>query len=366
MPKKLGPDWVLFLVTLVLAIFGIVMVFSSSAVMAKEVHGNPNYFSFKQLLAATLGLALMFLIMKVDYRKYRKPILVFSILSVAIGTLVLVYFLAPSANAHRWIQFPGISFQPSELAKIALVFFLAYFLEKQKGQVNNIQFTLAPIAVVAGLLAVLIVMEPDLGTVVAMMLTAAVLLFVAGLDVRWFAVSAVLSTPILYILIFSEKYKYRLGRITTFLHPSADPLGAGYHINQSLISVGSGGIFGLGYMEGKQKLFFLPEAHTDFIYAVIGEELGLIGTIAILVLFSIFLWRGVRTAVKAPDAFGFYLGLGITMMVAIQAFINMSVVLALMPTKGIPLPFLSYGGSSFVIMLASVGILLNISQHSSS
>src|SRR5262249_3393059 len=154
---------------------------------------NPNYFSFKQLLAATLGLASMFLIMKVDYRKYRKPIIVFSVLSVAIATLVLVYFLAPAANAHRWIQFPGLSFQPSELAKIALVFFLAYFLEKQKGQVNNIQFTLAPIAIVSGLLALLIVMEPDLGTVVAMLLTAAVLLFVAGLDVRWFAVSAVLS-----------------------------------------------------------------------------------------------------------------------------------------------------------------------------
>src|SRR6185436_17386973 len=254
MPKKLGPDWVLFLVTLALAIFGVVMVFSSSAVMAKEVHGNPNYFSFKQLMAATLGLALMFLIMKVDYRKYRNPMVVFSILAVAIVTLVLVYFLAAAANTHRWIQFPGFSFQPSELAKVALIFFLAYFLEKQKGQINNIQFTLLPIAIVAGLLAVLIVMEPDLGTVVAMLMTAAVLLFVAGLDVRWFAVFAILSTPILYVLIFSEKYKYRFDRITAFLHPGADPLGAGYHINQSLISVGSGGIFGLGYMEGKQKL----------------------------------------------------------------------------------------------------------------
>ena len=363
MAKKLRPDWVLFMVTLVLAIFGVVMVFSSSVVTAKEVMGNPNYFSFKQLIAATIGLAVMFVLMKIDYHLYRKPVIVFSALSMAVALLVVVYFLAATAHTHRWIQFPVISFQPSELAKLATVFFLAYFLEKRKGEINNIKFTLVPIAVIVGVLAVLIVKEPDLGTAVAMLLTASVLLFVAGLDLRWFAMCAILAVPAFYFLVF--RVKWRWDRIMAFLHPEADPLRTGYHAIQSLISVGSGGIFGLGFMEGKQKLFFLPEAHTDFIFAVIGEELGLIGTCSVLLFFMVFLWRGLRTSVKAPDLFGFYLALGITMMVCVQAFINMSVVLTLMPTKGIPLPFLSYGGSSFVIMLAAVGILLNVSQQSS-
>ncbi|HLQ78871.1 MAG TPA: putative peptidoglycan glycosyltransferase FtsW, partial [Terriglobia bacterium] len=255
-----------------------------------------------------------------------------------------------------------MSIQPSELAKLALIFFLAYFIEKRKGQINNIQFTLAPIAIIVGMLALLIVKEPDLGTAIAIVLTTSVLLFVAGLDLRWFGMLGVLAVPAFYFLVY--RVNWRWDRIMAFLHPSADPRGIGWHIGQSLISVGSGGILGLGYMEGKQKLFFLPEAHTDFIFAVIGEELGLIGTCAVLALFMVFLWRGLRASVKAPDTFGFYLGLGITMMVCLQAFINMSVVLALVPTKGIPLPFLSYGGSSFVVMLAAVGILLNVSQQS--
>jgi len=362
MVKRLRPDWVLFLTTLVLAIFGVVMVFSSSAIMAKVRFGDPNYFSFRQLAAATLGLAVMFVVMKIDYHLYRKPVVVFSVLSLAVALLVVVYFLAGRANTHRWIQIEGFSFQPSELAKLALIFFLAYFLEKRKGQINNIQFTLAPVAMIVGLLALLIVKEPDLGTAVALMLTAAVLLFVAGLDFRWFALPAVLSLPAFYFLVY--RVPWRWDRIMAFLHPTADPKKTGYHIIQSTISVGSGGILGLGYMAGKQKLFFLPEAHTDFIFAVVGEELGLIGTCAILLLFVTFLWRGLRTSVRAPDQFGFYLALGITMMVCVQAFINMSVVLALMPTKGIPLPFLSYGGSSFVVMLVAAGILLNVSQQS--
>ena len=361
MARKLRPDWILFLVTLSLAIFGVVMVFSSSAVTAQEKLG-PNFYSFKQLMAATLGFAVMFVLMKVDYHHYRRPALVFSALSVAVALLVIVYFVAASAKVHRWIQLPGMSVQPSELAKLALVFFLAYFLEKQKGQINNIQFTLAPIAIIVGMLAVLIVKEPDLGTAIAIVLTTSVLLFVAGLDLRWFGMLAVLAIPAFYFLVFRVGWRWE--RIMAFLNPGANPRGAGYHPMQSLISVGSGGILGLGFMEGKQKLFFLPEAHTDFIFAVIGEELGLIGTCAVLLLFMVFLWRGLRASIKAPDTFGFYLALGLTMMVCLQAFINMSVVLALVPTKGIPLPFLSYGGSSFVVMLAAVGILLNVSQQS--
>jgi len=363
MARKLRPDWVLFIITLSLVIFGVVMVFSSSAVLAKADHENPNYFSFKQIVAAVLGLAIMFVVMKVDYHLYRKPAVVFTVLSSAVALLVLVFFFAKVARTHRWIQISPISFQPSELAKLALIFFLAYFLEKRKGQINDIQFTLAPVAIIVGVLALLIVKEPDLGTAIALLLTASILLFVAGLDLKWFAIPAAMSVPAFYLLVYRVPWRWE--RIMAFLHPDADPQKFGYQINQSLLSIGSGGILGLGYMEGKQKLFFLPQAHTDFIFAVVGEELGLIGAFAILALFVVFLWRGLRTSAKAPDMFGFYLALGITMMVCVQAFINISVVLALVPTKGIPLPFLSYGGSSFVVMLASVGILLNVSQQSS-
>ena len=363
MARKLKPDRFLFLTTLVLVGFGLAMVFSSSAVTAEEKFGDPNYFSFKQLIAAALGLAVMFVVMKIDYHFYRHPAVIFSVLAAVVGLLVLVFFLPAAANTHRWINLPGLSLQPSELAKLALIFFLAYFLEKRKTNINHIMFTLVPIAVVVAILAGLIVLQPDLGTAVTLLATAGILLFVAGLDLRWIAVSAIFAIPAFYLLVF--RVRYRRERILAFMDPWQDPLGRGFQIIQSLVSVGAGGIAGLGYMEGKQKLFYLPEAHTDFIYAVVGEELGLIGTATVLLLFVLFLWRGLRASLRAPDLFGFYLALGITMMVCVQAFVNMSVVLSLLPTKGIPLPFLSYGGSSFVVMLASVGILLNVSQQSS-
>jgi len=363
MARKLKPDRILFFVTLTLVAFGVAMVFSSSAVMAKEKFGDPNYFAFKQLLAATIGFAVMFIVMKVDYHAYRHPGLVFSMLALVVALLVLVFFLASQAATHRWIVLPGFSFQPSELGKLALIFFLAYFLERRQSEINDVKFTLLPIAVIVGLLATLVVAEPDLGTALSMVLVTATLLFVAGLDVRWYAFSLMAAVPIFYFLVYRVSWRY--DRILAFLHPWDDPLGKGFQIIQSLISVGGGGVLGVGYMEGKQKLFYLPEAHTDFIYSVVGEEMGLIGTLGVLILFGVFLWRGLRAATHAPDPFGFYLALGITAMVCIQAFINMSVVLGLMPTKGIPLPFLSYGGSSFVVMLAAVGILLNVSQQSS-
>ena len=363
MARKLKPDRILFLVTLVLVGFGVAMVFSSSAIVAKERFGDPNYFSFKQLISATLGLAIMFVVMKIDYHTYRHPVVVFSALAIVVALLVLVFFLATSANTHRWIQFSGFSLQPSEMAKLALIFFLAYFLEKRKGRANDLAFTLVPIAVIVSVLAGLIVLQPDLGTAVSLIAISVVLLFVAGLDLRWIAASIIFVVPAFYLLVF--RVRYRRERILAFLNPWGEPLGRGFQIIQSLFSIASGGIAGLGFMEGKQKLFYLPEAHTDFIFAVVGEELGLIGTSALLGLFGVFFWRGVRASMRAPDLFGFYLALGITLMVCVQAFTNMSVVLGLLPTKGIPLPFLSYGGSSFVVMLAAVGILLNVSQQSS-
>ncbi len=363
MAKKLTPDRFLFLVTLALVGFGVAMVFSSSAIMAKEKFGDPNYFAFKQLVSAMLGLAVMFIVMKVDYHLYSRPAIVFSTLAIVVALLVFVIFLAASANTHRWIQLPGFNIQPSELAKLALIFFLAYFLEKRNGKVNDITFTLVPIGVIVAILAGLIVLQPDLGTAVSLLVVSVTLLFVAGLDPRWLALSTIFALPVFYLLVF--RVKYRRERILAFMNPWEQPLGRGFQIIQSLLSVASGGVLGMGYMEGKQKLFYLPEAHTDFIFAVVGEELGMIGTCAVLILFGLFFWRGVRAAINARDLFGFYLGLGITTMICVQAFINMSVVLGLLPTKGIPLPFLSYGGSSFVVMLAAVGILLNVSQQSS-
>ena len=360
MAKKLKSDRILFFVTLVLVGFGVAMVFSSSAIVAQEKYGDPNYFSFKQVIFAMLGLAVMFVVMKIDYHAYRHPAVVFSALAIVVALMVLVFFLPSSANTHRWIQFGGFSMQPSELAKLALIFFLAYFHEKRKGKVNDLRYTLIPIAVVVAILAGLVELQKDLGTAMALLAISGVLLFIAGLDARWIAATIIFAAPTLYLLV--SRVGYRRERILAFLDPWQDPQGRGFQIIQSLYSVSSGGIAGLGFMEGKQKLFYLPEAHTDFIFAVVGEEIGLIGTCAVLMLFSVFLWRGLRTSMRAPDVFGFYLALGITMMICVQAFINMSVVLGLMPTKGIPLPFLSYGGSSFVVMLAGVGILLNVSE----
>ena len=364
MPKTLKPDHALFFTTLALVALGVAMVFSASTSMAQDRFGDANYFWGRQLMAGALGMAILFVIMKLDYHVYQRPAFVFSVLAAVIGLCVVVFFLPAVRGTHRWIQFPGMSFQPSETAKLALVAFLAYFLEKRKGRINEVQ-TLVPIGVVVAFLAGLIILQNDLGTALALIATTAVLLYVAGLNMKWIGISALAALPVGYIafyfLVFLVPYRWK--RILAFWNPEADPQGFGFQIIQSLTAVGTGGIRGLGYMEGKQKLFYLPDAHTDFIFAVIGEELGLIGALLVLAMFGLFLWRGLRASNRAPDLFGFYLALGITVTVCVQAFLNMSVVLGIVPNKGIPLPFLSYGGSSFVVMLTAVGILLNVSQQ---
>lgn len=364
MPKTLKPDHALFLTTLALVAFGVAMVFSASTVFAQERFHDANYFWLRQLMAGALGMSILFVIMKLDYHVYQKPAVVFTGLSIVVGLCVVVFFLPATRNTHRWIQLPGISLQPSEMAKLALIAFLAYFLEKRKGKINEVQ-TLVPIGVIVGSLVGLVVLQKDLGTALALLSTAAVLLYVAGLNMKWIGIGALAALPVGYIafyfLVFLEPWRWK--RILAYWDPAADPLGYGFQILQSLTAVGTGGVLGLGYMEGKQKLFYLPDAHTDFIFAVVGEELGLVGTVLVLSFFALFFWRGIRASNRAPDLFGSYLALGITMTVCVQAFLNMSVVLGLVPNKGIPLPFLSYGGSSFVVMLAAVGILLNVSQQ---
>src|ERR1017187_7298955 len=331
MAKRVSVDRWLFTVTMLLVFVGLVMVFSASAVMARERFGSPYAFLSKQLIWAVGGLLAMVVTMRVDYRRYKHPALVFSLMGFTTLLLISVFFLDRSHNTHRWIHAGGFSLQPSELAKPVLVFLG------------------------------LIVLQPDLGTAIACAAIAACILYVAGMRMRYFAYAFGASLVPLYFLIF--QVSFRRARILAFLNPYADSQKTGFHIIQSLIAVGTGGVTGTGLMEGKQKLFYLPEPHTDFIFAVTAEELGLVGAMFVVALFAIFLWRGMRASRRTEDVFGRYLAVGITSMVVLQAFINISVVLGMMPTKGIPLPLVSYGGSSLFVTLACVGVLLNITKQ---
>ena len=361
MAKRVSVDRWLFTVTMLLVFVGLVMVFSASAVMARERFGSEYAFLSKQLIWAVAGLAAMVVTMRIDYRRYKHPALVFSLMGFTTLLLISVFFLDRSHNTHRWIHAGGFSFQPSELAKPILILFLAYFLESRAKSIDDWRNTLLPAAAPVVVCLGLIVLQPDLGTAIACAGIAACILYVAGMRMRYFGYSFAASLVPLYFLIFHVSF--RRARILAFLNPYADSQKTGFHIIQSLIAVGTGGVTGTGLMEGKQKLFYLPEPHTDFIFAVTAEELGLVGALFVVALFAIFLWRGMRASWRTEDLFGRYLAVGITSMVVLQAFINISVVLGLMPTKGIPLPLVSYGGSSLFVTLACVGVLLNITKQ---
>lgn len=365
MPRSVQPDRQLFGVTLALCLFGAVMVFSASAITARDEYGHGYYFLVRQLLWVVLGILGMFALMKLDYRKLRQPRVVFTGLSIVLVMLIAVFFLDRSHDTHRWIRLGPFSLQPSELAKLVIIFYLAWFLEVRRSPggagVNNFSRTLLPAGGTVLLLVALVYKEPDLGTACMIFFIAAVMLFISGLSYRYIVGALLVAIPAAYIAIASVAY--RLQRVQTFFSPGSDPQGHGFQLLQSLIAVGSGGFTGVGLMESRQKLFFLPEAHTDFIFSVICEELGFIGAVVLIALFAVYGWRGFVAAMKAPDEFGRLLGIGITTMVVGQALINLSVVLGLLPTKGIPLPFISYGGSSLIGMLLATGVLLNISQH---
>jgi cell division protein FtsW len=363
MARKLKTDKLLFLATLLLVCASVVMVYSASAVLAMDRYQQPYLFLMKQLTWAVLGLFLFFAVMRVDYHHYREPVAIWSMLALVGLALVAVLFSRPINGTTRWFALGGIGVQPSELAKLAAIVFAAAILERRMDRIEEASHTLLPIAVVVGGMAGLILLQPDFGTAVSLVAIIAAMVFAAGLPWRYLVGLALVGIPAVLFVLLSADYRRR--RVLAFLNPWEDPLGDGFQIIQSLIAVGTGGIFGRGLMGGVQKLFYLPEPHTDFIFAVISEELGLVGATAILVCFWIITWRGLRTAVRAPDRFGTFLALGLTMMVAIQAFINMSVVLGLMPTKGIPLPLVSAGGSSLLITLVGMGMLVNVSQHSS-
>lgn len=365
MPRSLQADQKLFGITLALSIVGAVMVFSASAATARDQYGNGYHFLIRQLLWVVLGIGGMLALMKFDYRKLKQPRVIFIGLSVTLLLLMAVSLLDRSHDTHRWIRMGPLSFQPSEFAKIVVICFLAWFLEsrseEQGAGVNNFRHTLLPALGTVLLIVGLVYKEPDMGTACMILFIAAVMLFVAGLSYRYMAAALLAVLPVIYFAITSVPY--RLRRVETFFSPESDPQGHGFQLLQSLIAVGSGGFRGVGLMESRQKLFFLPEAHTDFIFSVICEELGFIGAIVLIGLFAMYGWRGFVAAMKAPDQFGKLLGVGIVTMVVGQALVNLSVVLGLLPTKGIPLPFVSYGGSSLLGVLLATGVLLNISQH---
>jgi cell division protein FtsW len=351
----------MFFTTVLLIVAGLVMVFSASAVVAQERFHSPYAFVGKQALWALLGVLMMLILMHVDYNLYKSTRFIYPALCVTTLLLVMVYFFPGSHNTHRWIRFGGLfTFQPSEIAKPVLVLFLAWFLHTRLGDLRDFKRTLLPAAIMPLVFAVLIVCEPDLGTALVLAGVTAMMLFVAGLEWKYLAIAAGAALPILAAFLFLVPWRHR--RLLVFLSPDADPQGAGFHINQSLIAVGTGGLTGRGYMEGMQKLFYLPEASTDFIFANIAEELGFIGAIAIVLLFVVFGVRGLRAAFRSQDPFARLTAFGITTAILLQAFFNISVVLALLPTKGIPLPLISSGGTSVFVTLASIGILLNITK----
>jgi cell division protein FtsW len=361
MARKLYPDKWLFVATIGLALFGLVMVYSASAITAERENGTQFYYVYKQAMWTGLGLVVMFGTMHMDYGWLRNRRLVAGLLIVTVLMLLAVFAFPRINGAHRWIKLSKFSIQPSEISKLVLAIFLAYFLEMRAGEEGSFWKTFIPAGFITGLLVVLIVAEPDLGTAVMLATIFVVVIYAAGarlLHLGMAAAPALLGFAALLIFV-----PFRVRRMTAFLDPWADPQGTSYQVVQSLISIGSGGVHGLGFAQGKQKLFFLPFAHSDFIFAVVGEELGLPGALGVVLIFGLFLWRGIRTALRAPDRFGMLLSLGLVTSIVAQALFNISVVLAIVPTKGIPLPFISYGGSSMVPTLAAVGILLNISQY---
>jgi cell division protein FtsW len=363
MARKLYPDKWLFLATVGLALFGLVMVYSASAITAQRENGTQFYYVAKQAIWTGIGLVAMFVAMQLDYGWLRNRRIVYGLLIITALMLLMVFGFSPINGARRWIKLSRFSIQPSEIAKLTLTIFLAYFLEQHAGEEGSLLKTFVPCAFVTGVFVLLVVAEPDLGTALMLAVIFVVVIYTAGarlLHLGMAAAPALIGLAGLLLFV-----PWRIRRLTAFLHPWADPQGSGYQVVQSLIAVGSGGAHGLGFAQGKQKLFFLPFAHSDFIFAVVGEELGLAGALGVVLLFGLFLWRGIRTALRAPDRFGMLLSLGLVTGIVAQALFNISVVLAMVPTKGIPLPFISYGGSSMVPTLAAAGILLNISQYAS-
>lgn len=378
MAQKLRTDWILFSTVVLMVLFGAIMIYSASSVVADIRMGSSYYFAIRQVIWIALAIPLMMFLKRLNYRKLQTPAVAFTSMGLVMILLVAAYVADP--RQHRWIRFPMIGgLQPAELAKPAIALFLAYFIALRSRAINS-RYTLLPAIIALGFITAAVVVA-DLGTPIVLVSTAAVMFLVAGLERRYIVIAGIVAIFACCAAVAAKPY--RLARVISFVDPQFkivdkyDKNGwirgqmkktitakdTNYQIEQAKIAVGSGGPLGLGLMQGRQKLFYLPESHTDMIYAVIGEEFGLFGGVAVMIGFLIVLWRGIRATVLIPDEFGRYLALGVTTMLVIQAFFNISVVLGMVPPKGIPLPMISFGGSSLLVTLASLGILLNISEH---
>jgi cell division protein FtsW len=351
----------LFTVSVILICIGIVMIYSASSIYAWEKYKDGFFFLKRHISFLGIGIFLAFLAMSADYRKFRrfaKPLLVSAL-------IMLILVLIPGigrevSGARRWFRLKFISFQPSELAGMAMIIYMADFIARKGGMIKQFVKGFLPPMCILGFCILLILMQPDLGSALAIAMVVFIMLFVAGVRGPYLLSTFLASLPVLYVLIFSVPY--RRMRILAFLNPWLDPKGSGFQIIQSQIALGSGGAFGVGLGHSKQKLFYLPAAHTDFIFSIIGEELGLLGTLGIIILFMIFIQQGLKIIKNVADRFGYFLALGIVLMISLKAIINIGVSCGILPTKGLPLPFISYGGSSFMFDIVSVGILINIAR----
>lgn len=355
-------DFWLLTVTILLVAIGVTMVYSSSAMLATEKYGDSYYFLKKEFLFVVVGFALMALAIKIPYKFYRK--FTYPILGLSVAALVLTFvpgIRAEISGAARWIRVGSFTIQPSEFVKLSIIIFLAYSLAKKAKKIKTFTVGYLSNLIVVGAAVFLVLAGRDFGSAMLIALISGILLFIAGVRYTYLFASLLASLPVVYVAVASVEYRRR--RIMAFLDPWADRYGSGFQMIQSFVAFSQGGITGQGLGEGRQKLFYLPEAHTDFIASVLGEELGLIGVVTVILLFAIFAWRGFKIAVKAPDRFSKYLAYGITIYISLQAILNLLVVMGFFPTKGMVLPFISYGGSALLTMLLATGILLNVSSY---
>ena len=358
--RPYGFDKPLFFTTLIMIAMGLIMVYSSSAILASEKHENSFHFFINQSIAAGIGIILIFLMMPIRKPFFQNFYFVHGLLIFSFALLVLCLLMPALANTNRWIQFFGLRFQPSELAKISLILFFASYFNRKKEKLNEFQTLIFPLTVLF-LFILLIIKEPDYGTALLIFIICSIMLFIGGVKFKHLCYLGTLFLGLFAFYLFQASY--RIDRVFTFLSPAKDPQGAGFQSIQSKLAVGSGGFFGVSIGESTQKLFFLPCAHTDYIYAILGEEIGFIGAIFTLLLFFVFFWRGLVISQRAPNFFSQIVAAGLTMAIFSQALLNISIVLGLGPPTGIPLPLISFGRSSLICTLFSIGILLNISQR---
>jgi cell division protein FtsW len=359
---KSSYDGVLLLITFALLGIGLIMLYSSSSIIAQQRFGDSMYFVKKQVLFALFGLAVLIVSKNVPYDLYRRFVYVILVLSIASLIIVLLPQIGHRVGgARRWLRLGPISVQPAEFAKLALILYISYSLAKKKERVQEFSVGYLPHFIVSGVLIGLVVMQPDLGTAITFALLAFLLLFVAGVRLRYLLATGFTLIPLLALAVAHKGYRWQ--RLLAFLNPWRDPSDTSFQLLHSLLALGSGGPLGVGLGSGQQKLFYLPESHTDFILAVIGEETGMVGVSTVLLLYAVLIFRGMKISLKAPDRFGTYLAFGLSLAIGLQAFINSAVVMGLLPTKGLPLPLISYGGSSMITTLASIGILMNISSY---